>query len=311
MRKGTLCQTIPLLAGLVVIIEGFLISSLAGYAVIDGIGGVLGSTVFLAGLQLLSLGVLAFIIPFILTFFGHAGRKGNLLQTILNVVTILVGFVVAAEGAVLAFISAKTTIDGFGTLEAYLVAVIAAQLFFLGMAIAVPTILQKKEVGLKKLLVYGGGAAVASSGLVIIGVAAYTFVQGIGGVLSNTVELAGVQLFLIGLAIVILTLLMEFTERLRFYFSSLRYLAAFVVTVEGLVLISFATPIIITGIGGIMSRTMVLSGLGLTLLGLFTLFATGLRSQKLSNRLRRITIASVFALTLLLPMAALTIGHAF
>ena len=311
MKKGYLCEIIPVIAGLVILAEGSFILSFAGPAVIEGIGGILKSTVQFGGLQLLILGLVVLVFSAFLLYDRSVKAKRMLLRKISRIAVILMGSIVMVEGIVLAFMGGKTTIDGFGTFEAYIVTGFATQLFFLGMAIMVPAILQKKEVGLRKLLVYGGGTTAASAGLIIIGVAAGTFIEGIGGVLARTVELAGEQLFLLGLAIVVISLLMDLTNKFRMPLSTLRYLAALAVVIEGLVLISLATPIIIQGIGGITSRTMILSGFGLTLIGLFTLFATGLRTQRLSPRLRRTTVASVLMLTLLIPIAALTFGQVF
>jgi hypothetical protein len=311
MKNGYLCKIIPIYAGLIIIAEGSFIFSVAGPAVIDGLGGIMKSTVQLGGLQLLFIGLITLASSiYILYFLSERGRIG-LLRRVLRFVVASTGLVVAVEGVVLAFMAGKTTIDGFGTSEVYIVAGFAAQLFFLGMAIMIPAILQKKEIGLRKLLVYGGGTAVSSAGLIIIGDATFTIIQGIGGILTQQIELAGEQLFFLGLAIVVLSLLLDLTNKFRLPLTTLRYLATFMVTVEGLVLIAFATPINIEGIGWIASRVIILSGFGLAMIGLFTLFATGLKTQKLPPRLRKMTMGSVIMLALLLPVAALTIGKIF
>jgi hypothetical protein len=311
MKYGYLCKIIPAIAGLIIIIEGSLIFSFAGRATIDGIGSVMKSTVQLGGLQLMIIGLLTLAgSTFILYFISERGRIG-LIRRILRIVVAAMGLVVVAEGIVLAFMGSKTIIEGYGTLEAYIVAVFAAQLFFLGMAILIPAILQKNEIGLIKLMVYAGGSATASAGLSVIGVAASTYIGGIGWILPRTVEIAGGQLFLLGIVIVLISLLMDMITKFRAVLSILRYFVTFVVVIEGLVLISLATQVDIEGIGWITSRTLILSGFALTLTGLFTLFVTGLRTQRVTPRLRRMTIASVFMLTLLIPMAALTFGHIF
>ncbi len=311
MKKVDLGKIIPLIAGLVILVEGSFIFSFAGPASIEGIGGIMKSTVLLGGLQLLILGLIAFVCSVLLLFDRSKRIRETRFHSISRVVIILIGLIVIVEGVVLAFMGGKTTIDGLGTFEAYIVAGFAAQLFFTGIAILIPTILQEREIGMQKLLAYAGGAATASTGLVIIGVAADTVIQGIGGIMARTVELAGDQLFILGLAIVMLTFILDYTDKFVPLLSTLRYLVALVVVIEGLMLISAATPIDIQGIGGITSRTVFISGFGLTLIGLFTLFATGLRVQRISPRLRRTTVASVFMLTLLIPIAALTFGQVF
>jgi hypothetical protein len=311
IKKCYLCDVIPVIAGLVIFAEGSYIFSLAGSAVVEGIGGILKSTVQLAALQLLVLGLIVLVSSVFLLFDVSGKVKSILLRKILRVSVIPLGLIITIEAVILAFMGGKTTMDGFGTIEAYIVAGFAAQLFFLGMAIMISAILQKRELGLKKLLVYGGGSAIASAGLVIIGVAAWTLIEGFGWVLGQTIDLVGVQLFLLGMSIVIISLILDRTTKLRIPIPTLRYIAALLVAVEGLILISFATKLNIDGIGWIGSGAIVLSGFGLTLLGLFTLFVTGLGVQKPSPRLGRITMASVLMLTLLLPVAAFTVGQVF
>jgi len=311
MKKGYLCEIIPIIAGLIIRAEGIFIFLFAGPAVIDGIGGILESTVQFAGLQLLVLGLIVLVGSEFILFDKSSESRRVSLRKFLRIVVVLIGLLVMVEGVVLALMGSRTVIEGFGTLEAYIVAGFAAQLFFLGLAIMIPAILQKRDVGFRKLLVYGGGAAIASAGLVVIGVAAITFIEGIGSIMAGTVELAGIQLFILGLAIVVLSLLMDLTDRFRLPISTVRYLAAILVTIDGLALISIATPIDIQGIGGITSRTIILSGFGLTLIGLFTLFVTGLRTQRLPPMISRTTMVSVLLLTLLIPMAAFTFGQVF
>ena len=309
MKKWRLCEIVPLIAGLVILAEGSFIYSFAGPAVIDGIGGILKSTVQLGGLQLWIIGVVTVTCSILLLYNIFNRYKTGLIRKVLRIVLVAAGLVVIVEGVVLAFMGGKTTITGYGTIEAYTVAAFAAQLFFLGVSITIPAMLG--NVGWRTLLIYGSGAGIASAGLVVIGVAAPTIIEGIGGVLAQTVEIAGIQLLILGLAIVVLSLVMNLTNKLRMPLSIMRYIIVLLVAIEGLVLIAFATPIDIQGIGGITARTLILSGFGLTLIGLFTLFATGLRSQGIPLRLRRVTISSVLLLALMIPVAALTYGQVF
>jgi hypothetical protein len=311
MKTGYLCKIVPLISGLIVLAEGLYIFSIAGDATIDGIGFIEKSTIQLWGLLLLVFGLMILLFSVFKLFDRSSDGKMVLLRKISSVVIISLGFILASEGATIAYLGGRIIIQGYGAIEVFLFAAFSAQLFFLGTMVMLPALLGSKRIGLTKLLMYIGGALISTSGIYIVGRTADVIVEGFGRIDAQSIGLIGSQLFLLGVAFILFNLFLDMTSKLRIPLSILRYIALFIVTVEGLLLISLAAPIEIPGMGTVVARTIILAGFCLTLIGLFTLFLTGLRDQKLPLKLRRMTFTSVLLLTLLLPIAAFTVGNVF
>jgi hypothetical protein len=89
----------------------------------------------------------------------------------------------------------------------------------------------------------------------------------------------------------------------------LRSASAALLVIAGIALTALATPITIKGIGGIMETTVMLGGLQLAVLGLFTLAMCSLSASPESAKMRRLALFTTVFLALLVPMAALSAGN--
>jgi hypothetical protein len=122
--------------------------------------------------------------------------------------------------------------------------------------------------------------------------------------------LLGIQLFLIGVVIVALSLLVEKLRRLPALGGLLRSAFAAVLFFEGIALMILATPIDVNGIGGMLERTVMIGGLQLAFVGLFTLAFCALSTNPTNRRVRKLALLSAVFLAFLLPLAAMSAGSA-
>ena len=88
----------------------------------------------------------------------------------------------------------------------------------------------------------------------------------------------------------------------------MRYLCAVMIAIEGIILAALATPIDVTGIGGMLESTVLIGGLHVAILGLFTLSMCGLSMNPQNRRMRKLALLSALFLALLVPMAVLSAG---
>jgi hypothetical protein len=111
-------------------------------------------------------------------------------------------------------------------------------------------------------------------GLVVMAYAAPVNVEGIGGIMKQTVLIGGGQLFILGLFLVLSWIFMnqDLTTRDRKIFEKgLRIIAILlgaIVAVEGIIVAFYAGPTFIGGIGGVLGQTVILAGAQLVVLGI-------------------------------------------
>jgi hypothetical protein len=114
---------------------------------------------------------------------------------------------------------------------------------------------------------------IAIEGLVVMAYAAPVNVEGIGDIMKQTVLIGGAQLFILGLFLVLSWIFMKQNLAIRARkilekrFRIIAVLLGAIVAVEGIVVVFYAGPTFIGGIGGVLGRTVVLAGAQLFVLG--------------------------------------------
>ena len=262
----------------------------------------------LVGAQIAIIGIIATAVALFATLASERRVNRRNLRLALVGIVAACGLVIALEGAIFAFSSDMASITGISGQPVCTLAIFCAALFFIGMAIFVSSLMIMKKARITSVLTYGGGVAAAAEGLVVVGIAALTNVQGLGLVSGPFIRLLGIQLLLVGLAFVVLSLIVDLLKRAVRACDLLRYLCAAMIAIEGVVLAALATPIDVTGIGGMVESIVLVGGLQLAVLGLFTLSMYGLSMDPQNRRMRKLALLSALFLALLVPMAILSAG---
>ena len=311
MKPAKKWQLLAIFAALVVVIEGTIIIAFAGSAEIQGIGGILKSTVTLAGEQLLAFGIVPMVLMS-LDLLGISDRwKKRRLKTLLAVLIILSGVAVAVEGVALAFVAGSITVVGLGTFTAFLVGLFAAQLFFFGMIIFLARLQARNPFSLAKIVNQAAAVTIAAEGLIVVCIAAPTEIKGIGGILARTVEWAGEALFILGIVLIITIVWRALFKHLGKLMELVSTIFGIIVITGGLTLASLATVVNIKDVGGFQASTIMLAGLQLTILGIICTFTGSSKKVTQWNRVRWMALRTAFAGILLIPIVVLTVGKVF
>ena len=189
------------LASFMITSEGLIAVAMAGKADIQGIGGISKSTVELAGMQLAALGFISLAL-LRLAIFDPVIIKDRRISLLIALTTLVCGVIISVEGAVLALVGGSISIDGFGTLPAYAVGIIAAQVFFLGMVITLAMMQLAKPFNWQKAVNQGASVAVAADGLMVICITIPTAHHSLARILGTTVDMAGIELFVLGCGLI-------------------------------------------------------------------------------------------------------------
>jgi hypothetical protein len=311
MKPAKKWQLFVIFAASVIVIEGAIIIAFAGSAEIQGIGGILKSTVTLAGAQLLALGIVPMVLM-ALDLLGISDRwKKRWLKTLLAVLIILSGVAVAVEGVALAFVAGSIKVEGVGTFPTYLVGLFAAQLFFLGMVIFLARLQARNPFSLTKIVNQAAAVSVAAEGLIVVCIAAPTEIKGIGGILARTVEWAGMALLLLGIILIVTIVWRALFKRLGKPMELVSTLIGLTVIMGGLALASLATVVSIKDVGGFQASTLMIAGLQLAILGIICTLTGSSKKVTQWNRVRWIAVRGAFVGLLLIPVAVLTVGKVF
>ena len=259
----------------IVAAQGLFIMAAAVPVEIEGIGGVTAGTFSLFGLQLFALSV---IIAIIWGFKDKTlfGRKPFSHWLVLDL-PILLAEIVTIEGILIIVFAAPINphIIGIDWLGKWVMVALGAQLFFLITICAIAWFwMEKGPWESKPVTVIGAaiGTLLATEGIFIMGVAAPIIVDSIGGMLARTVTLAGAQLLIIGLILLFFWLLKD-SDIFKRNITSNRVvsLAPLIlgasVAVQGLVLVGYASPVYLEGVGHIRAAWMTLAGIQLFLVG--------------------------------------------
>ncbi|MEM0449113.1 MAG: hypothetical protein QW520_04760 [Methanomassiliicoccales archaeon] len=275
--------------------------TIKGNPMLSGDVTTLGVVLLFIGLASLAFGILTIMKPLIL--------KENLrLLIISKLVKIIGGGAIALEGVMLALIAGMASIEGLGTYETYIWALFAGQLFFIGIALLWLELISFMQFKLTRLLMYLGGIVIAAEGVVVIGIADPTIIDGLGGILERTVLMAGTALLFLSLVYLVSCYLVDLAVRFKSAFSALKLVSGAFLVVGGLALTTIATNVTPEDIGTITTRTVMLAGLQLTLIAGISLLASGSMTNSPSRHWGRLSTATALFLMLLLPTAFLTVG---
>ncbi|NYT12035.1 MAG: hypothetical protein GKC03_05715 [Methanomassiliicoccales archaeon] len=261
--------------GSIIAAQGLFVMAAAVPLEIENIGVVTAGTISLFGLQLF---VLSIIIVIIWGFKDKIlfGKKLFSHWLVLDL-PILLAEIVAIEGILIIIFAAPINPDilGIEWLGKWVMVALGAQLFFLATICAIAWFwLENGPWESKPVTVIGTliGALLVTEGMFIMGVAAPIIVDSIGGMLARTVTLAGAQLLIIG-AIVLFYWLLKDSTIFKRNITSNRVVSlaplilGALVTVEGLVLVGYASPVYLEGVGHIRAAWMTLAGIQLFIVG--------------------------------------------
>lgn len=185
------------------------------------------------------------------------------------------------------------------------------------MSLSVKAVLKNAKFQVKDIVAAAVGIALIAEGLYIVSIAAWTTVEKLrgdylagGGVLGQTVTIAGIQLMILGIAIVSIWMLrtLKPTAIKRFFFGmnigDLSILAAgFLTALEGLYVMYFASLTTIEGFGTIRGGTVLIAGSQLFLLSAIAILALSFKIHPSNARGRRLALNSIVLLLLLVPPA--------
>ncbi len=301
-------NTASMVLAAIVLLEGAAIAANARQ--VNGIqslhNGFFASTVMMIGVQLLVIGLVAFLA---LLLSRYVNKRMKKLNKALSWVPVLAGAAVLVEGlVVILYASPITNVAGYGKLGSHIMAAMGAQLFILGVGLVLFKLFTSRQ-SLKLLVRLSLFIILAAAGLFIIGIAEHAFITGIGNLAKDAAQIVGAQLFALSMTGIVLMWLEErkFMQR-KVYGHRLGALTvigiAFIICMEGLILASLAAPFSIKGIGGMLEQTMMIAGLMLTFLGLL-IPASYYFFEKTDYDVRKISSSACLFLVFLLPFALL------
>ncbi|MCX6651496.1 MAG: hypothetical protein NT131_07575 [Methanomassiliicoccales archaeon] len=279
-----------MLLGWALAFEGFFALSIANSATIEGIGGIKASTFSLAATQLVLLGAFISIVWVIKAALPEIDKR--IWGKLLSLLTYLGMALIILEGLIIVFNAGDVVVTNFGKVSKIYIVLTGAQLFALG-GLSL-RLWRLRNVQPTNWLMDSLGSFVASllmaEGLIIIGMAAYTKIKGLGGVLEQTVYNAGVQLFLIGALIFILWIIVQdpwFGQRISKILAERKVFLIVVVlsciiAIEGVLASTWSGDITIEDVGGIRKMFIVAGCAQLFALGALTPLLWKLRLRKLN-----------------------------
>ncbi len=313
LKLPSLTKILGFVAGAIIAAEGVLITAYAAPVTVNGIGGIMGQTVLIAGIQLLILGILISGAWFLRDKEFRLGRISRIVGRFLPIAGIILGCAVALEGAVVAVNAGATVWGGIGGIMESTVALAGAQLFCFGLFATSLWFLKEDEeakASLSKLVGIVAVIGISAEGLLVMGLASPAVVDGIGGITQPTVFNAGVSLFILGLIALGGWMLREkdfsflrkygILERLPSY---LILGASFAVTIEALFVMNQAAFTVIQSIGGIMESTIMLGGVQLLVFAALQPLILGVPFVAEDKREARTALLALLFLMLLVPAA--------
>lgn len=294
--------------GALLVTEGMFIMGVAAPIIVDSIGGMLARTVTLAGAQLLIIG--AIVLFFWLLKDSTIFKRNITSNRVVSLAPLILGAIVAVEGLVLVGYASPVYLEGVGHIRAAWMTLAGIQLFIVG---GVTCMLwywrnhSRSKASLTKIGEPIIAWIITAQGLFIMGIAAPTIIDGIGGILERTVAIAGAQLFLLGLAIIGLRFLrgksLLHREVMGIRSSELlTYVIWAIITVEGLVIMALAANIYIEGFGGISGIYIALAGVQLSLIALLGMSSWLWRNEDINYKIsQRLALVILFLLLLVPP----------
>ncbi|MCG7844984.1 MAG: hypothetical protein MIO90_06095 [Methanomassiliicoccales archaeon] len=320
LRQWRLRNTIPTnwvadslgsIAAALLMMEGLTVMGVAGTASVKGVGTILESTIYDAGLQLFLLGAAIFII-WTMTQDPLVGPR---VSKVFNertslIIMVILGGIVAAEGLVASTMAGRTAIEGSGSVIKVVVVAGCAQLFALGLISPLLWKMSRHQLDRSFIFEFLGPMAMAFlafEGVFAMGLAANTYIEGIGTMMESTFRDAGLQLLVLS-AIGLLAwqikdskLLGKRTARLVIFVP---ILVMGIVALEGLAATILAVYIRIDDFSSVRESYVLLGGAQMVILAAIALLCWA-RSQDTSVRFKITgTVAAAFVV-LMLPIALL------
>ncbi|MDH7508567.1 MAG: hypothetical protein QHH00_04120 [Methanomassiliicoccales archaeon] len=278
LRTIGLTRILGIIVSTALAAEGLFVISIAGRTSIEGIGGIRESTFTYAGIQLL---VLALILLCAWSLKdGAIAIKGRKIsgQRAVRILSVVISIIIAIEGIILAIKCGRMTIDGIGGILERTVVASGAQLFALGLLSASLWILSKENLlrtRFAEIISIVASIAIASEGLLVMGLASPANVQSIGGITASTVNTAGTQLLVLGIVALIAWLVRNFASDILSERPIIAKIASytiivvvFVVAVESLFVMNFASVTTIRSVGTLMANTILIGGVQLFILAI-------------------------------------------
>lgn len=298
-----------LFTGIVLISEGLFILGVSAPIHVESIGGMLEGTMDMAGAQLVILGALLTVYWMMKDrkIFGRSISDNRLFSFI----SLLAGVIVALEGLITLAYTSNIELEGVGNIRFPWMALAGSQLFILGGISVLGWYWRDMDRSRASVTRIAGpviAIIVMAEGLFIMAIAELTRIEGIGGVLGRTVAIAGAQLTLLGGAMIGTRIVkgkgIFAREVMGFQLSEIiAYLAGAIVALEGLVIVTLAADIYITGFGGISGRYIAIAGLQLFALAFLYLIFWVWHYRELPSRQKRLAIGGIMFLALMLPLA--------
>ena len=308
LRTIGLSRIFGILVSIVLAAEGLFVISIAGRTSIEGVGGIRESTFEYAGIQLLIL-ALFLLLAWSLKdgILAIRGRK-ILGRRVVRVLSIIISIIIAVEGAILAIKCGRMSIEGIGGILERTVVASGAQLFALGLLSASLWALNK-EILLRaraaEIIAIAASVAIASEGLFIMGVASPANVQSIGGITASTVNTAGTQLLVLGIIALIAWLVKNFASEIfnerpiiAKAASFVIIIMSFIVAVESLFVMHFASITTIKSVGTLTANTILIGGVQLFILAIVQSIVLMMPFISVDAK----TFKSAFAVTLFLML---------
>lgn len=299
------------LAAVLLVLEGLTAMGIAGQTAIEDFGGIREGTFYLAGMQLSLLGALLFIIWTFLPRSSPGSRTRRFLSERWSSVMVMVlGTLVALEGLAASTMAGRVVIADIGSISKIYVVTGCAQLFVLGLA--APLLWKLRDApadrrSLMDLLNIIVMTVLAFEGILAIGLAAQTYIDGLGTILERTFLLAGAQLLVLSL----LGLTAFFVQGSPILdklgnraFSSLPVAVLTTIGLEGLAVTLLASNMNISDFGGIRERYVLLGGVQMVLLST-TALLLWVRSRRIPPVYMKVAISAAIFLVLMIPIAIL------
>ncbi|MCG7841296.1 MAG: hypothetical protein MIO87_05210, partial [Methanomassiliicoccales archaeon] len=278
-----------IIMGWVVAFVGFFALSIANSVVVEGIGGIMGSTFFLAALQLTTIGIILTIVWVLKGIMPRLERP--IIRKLVSISIYLVMGLLAIEGLVMVYLAGDVSLTGFGGVSKKYIVLIGALLFALG-ALSLRQWRLRNVPNVNWLVDTLGSLAATMlmvEGLTVVGIAKTMNLQGTGGILGSTVFNAGAQLFVLGALMFMLWTIIQdpyLAPRVSKYLTSrwslvLMVILGGIVALEGIVASTIAGTVVIDDIGGAFKHYVVAGCAQLFALGLVAPLLWKVREKRL------------------------------
>lgn len=288
----------------VVIIEGLAIAANAHPIRVEGFGGMKGSTVMLAGLQMAIIGAGLLVS----LWWNEHVQMNNMIDTVAKYMTPLAGAALLLEGLTVAYFAAPIYVPDIGGIRNFYISAFGAQLFFIGAGIVILWLFRTRlSTGL--LLSLGAFLMIATAGIMVMSAADHISWVGLGGFKQSTVLIAGTMLALIGLLGIVLYYVEGRSilgrEILGMELWSWGIMAlGLIIAIGAAVVISLAGHVIFPDRLSFKESTVALAGMGMFILGLLSFTSPSLLRDGIKSMPMVPVMACMFAL-LLVPFALL------